>query len=139
MPSKAMQTTPASVRLRYLASKLTMIQIICHCGHCQKASGSVFSTNIIVDAARFQVSGTPKSYSTKADSGHAVTFWFCPDCGSPLWRDGEMVPDVRIVRAGTLESKNTKNDTKPAAELYTANRVNWLCGISGVTQFTHMF
>jgi hypothetical protein len=51
-------------------------QVICHCAHSQKASGSAFSTNIIVDAARFHVNGTPKSYSTKADSGYAVTFWF---------------------------------------------------------------
>ena len=139
LPLKTMQTTPASVRLRCPSSKLTTIQVICHCAHCQKASGSAFSTNIIVDAARFHVNGTPKSYSTKADSGYAVTFWFCPDCGSPLWRDGEMVSDARIIRAGTLEVKEARDDAKPAVELYTANRVDWLQGILGVTQFARMF
>lgn len=137
--SKAMQTTPASVPLQCPASKLMEFKVLCHCGHCQKASGSVFSTNIIVDAARFRVMGTPKSYSTTADSGYAVTFWFCPDCGSPLWRDGEMVPDVRIIRAGTLENRRKRDDAKPAEELYTATRVDWLCAVPGVTQLTRMF
>jgi hypothetical protein len=85
------------------------------------------------------VNGRPKSYLTKADSGYAVTFWFCPDCGSPLWRDGEMVLDARIIRAGTLEVKEARDDAKPAVELYTANRVDWLQRILGVTQFARMF
>lgn len=50
-----------------------------------------------------------------------------------------MVPDARIIRAGTLEVKEARDDAKPAVELYTANRVDWLQGILGVTQFARMF
>jgi hypothetical protein len=88
------------------------------------------------------VSGRPKSYLTKADTAtvtYPVTFWFCPDCGSPSWRDGEMVLDARIIRARTLEVEKARDDAKPAVELYTVSRVDWLQGILGVTQFAHMF
>jgi len=50
-----------------------------------------------------------------------------------------MVPDARIIRAGTLEVEKARDDAKPAVELYTVSRVDWLQGILGVTQFAHMF
>jgi hypothetical protein len=50
-----------------------------------------------------------------------------------------MVLDARIIRARTLEVEKARDDAKPAVELYTVSRVDWLQGILGVTQFAHMF
>lgn len=84
------------------------------------------------------MNGTPKSYSTKVDSGYAVTLVlsrlrFALAAG---WRNGAGREDDP---SWTLEVKEARYDTKPAVELYTANRVDWLQGILGVTQFARVF
>ncbi|KAG9202418.1 hypothetical protein G6514_004394 [Epicoccum nigrum] len=112
---------------------------LCHCNQCQKNSGSIYSTNIVIANDFFKSSGKTKSYSTKAETGRVVTFVFCPECGSPLWREGDMVPDAKVVRAGTLDEKSARDDAVPLAEVYTENRAEWLREQSEAKQFPKMF
>jgi hypothetical protein len=121
-------------------SKLTLPhQALCHCNQCQKNSGSAYTTNIVVSNDFFKSSGPTKSYSTKAESGRVVTFVFCPECGSPLWREGDMAPDAKVVRAGTLDEAKSRNDASPLAEVYTENRAEWLKEQQDTKQFAKMF
>jgi len=86
----------------------------------------------------FKSSGKTKSYTTKAESGRVVTFVFCPECGSSLWREGDIAPDAKVVRAGTLDDKQAREDASPLAELYTENRVEWLKEQQDAKQFSKM-
>ncbi|XPS75570.1 hypothetical protein M3J09_007645 [Ascochyta lentis] len=112
---------------------------LCHCNQCQKSSGSAYTTNIVVSNDFFKSTGKTKSYSTKAESGRVVTFVFCPECGSPLWREGDMAPDAKVVRAGTLDEASVRNDANPLAEVYTENRTEWLKEQVDAKQFHKMF
>jgi hypothetical protein len=114
-------------------------QALCHCNQCQKNSGSIYSTNIVISNDFFKSSGKTKSYSTKAETGRVVTFVFCPECGSPLWREGDMAPDAKVVRAGTLDEKSAREDAVPLAEVYTENRAEWLREQTDAKQFPKMF
>jgi len=92
-----------------------------------------------VPAADFKVQGTPKKYTSKADSGRAVTTVFCGECGSPLWREGEMTdPNAKIVRAGNIVDAGALNDAKPLAELYAPARANWIPETEGAKQIESM-
>ncbi|KAI5245500.1 hypothetical protein E4T43_03137 [Aureobasidium subglaciale] len=112
---------------------------ICHCTDCQKISGSAYTTNIVVPVEGFNVNGTPKKYSAKAATGREVTTVFCGDCGSPLWREGEMSKDTLVVRAGSLDDKGALTAAKPLAEVYTSDRAGWLGEQEGAKQFPEMF
>lgn len=79
---------------------------ICHCIACQKRTGSAFGSQ-----ARFprtqvlNIEGKSATYSRKADSGNEVTFHFCPDCGTTLYWELEVAPDVYAVALGAFEEQ----------------------------------
>ncbi|KAI4843172.1 hypothetical protein E4T44_06886 [Aureobasidium sp. EXF-8845] len=115
---------------------------ICHCTDCRKISGSAFSTNIIVPTSSFSLlTGTPKKYSATADSGRKVTTVFCDNCGSSLWREGDMstAEGILVVRVGVLDGREALEEGGPKAEVYTCERAKWLGEREGVEQFEKFF
>lgn len=112
-----------------------MYQVLCHCLDCHKISGSTFSTNILVPSDGFSVTkGTPKPFARTGESGKTITSFFCGDCGSTLWRQGELFGENRIIKAGTLDMGITLEDARPVAEIYVRNRPSWVAPIPGATQ-----
>ncbi|CZT22214.1 related to DUF636 domain protein [Ramularia collo-cygni] len=112
---------------------------LCHCGDCRKITGSTYSTNFIVPGDGFSVTkGKPKTITKKADSGKSITSYFCGDCGSTLWRDGETFGDAKIVKAGILDDAKVLGEAKPVLELYAADRIPWVSAIEGAEQKTSM-
>ncbi|MDE0885697.1 MAG: GFA family protein [Myxococcota bacterium] len=76
----------------------------CHCSDCQKSTGSAFATVVIIPEAAFGLqSGEARSYPVMGSSGQSVTRSFCPDCGSPLWSEVEVLPGFRFVKAGAFD------------------------------------
>jgi len=85
--------------------------INCHCTDCQKITGSMHGTMIFVQESDVTVSGSPKSFEHKADSGNVLTKLFCESCGSQMMGKNTMRPGVIGVRVGTLDQKNQINPT----------------------------
>lgn len=112
----------------------TSHQALCHCLDCHKITGSLFSTNLLVADDGFSVTkGTPKQFSKTADSGKAITSFFCGDCGSTLWRQSDTYAGLKIIKAGTLDG-NALEDANPAVELFVVNRPSWLPAFAGAVQ-----
>src|SRR5689334_14024328 len=61
------------------------------------------------------IKGTLKTYADQGDSGKAVNRRFCPDCGSPIITEAEALPDLVIIKAGTLDDTSW---LKPTTEIY---------------------
>lgn len=85
-----------SVRCEGPAARISL----CHCLACQRRTGSVFSANSRFDRARVTVSGPATAWVRTADSGHPVTAWFCPTCGSTVYWELGGFPDVIAVAQG---------------------------------------
>lgn len=81
----------------------------------------------------FSVTGSPKAYTKTADSGKKITSYFCGDCGSTLYRDGENFPGMKIVKAGVLGGK-TLEASKPNVELFAPERPGWIGALEGAEQ-----
>lgn len=97
--------------------------ITCHCTHCQKASGSGMSHNTVVPKSIFHLSsGQPKVFADTADSGNKLFRAFCPDCGSPIYSQRELVPDILIVKVGTLDNSNAM---KVVMNIWTRSARPW--------------
>lgn len=111
-------------------------QALCHCLDCRKISGSTYSTNLIVPGEGFEVvQGTPKEISKTADdSKNAITSYFCPDCGSTLFRKGATFGDAVIVKAGTLDDHSSLESHKPELELYAGHRPSWVGKVGSSAQ-----
>ncbi|MEM7569127.1 MAG: GFA family protein [Pseudomonadota bacterium] len=88
---------------RYTVEAEPLMCGICHCKNCQRQAGSAFSILIGVPKAAVVLEGTLKTYVDTADSGKPVYRQFCPDCGSPLFSDVPDAPEMRFIKAGTLD------------------------------------
>jgi len=107
------------------------VKALCHCVDCRKITGSTYSTNIIVPEEGFSTTGTLKTISKTADGGNKITSYFCPDCGTTLYRDGPSFKGSKVVKEGIMDDPNALGATKPTVELYTPERVSWVAGIEG--------
>ncbi|GIC93152.1 GFA family protein [Aspergillus udagawae] len=112
----------------------------CHCTDCRKITASMFATNFIVadpylKHLRGEEALTKFSQSKTTTSGKAMANYFCSKCGTLMYRTSELIPGHSILRTGTVDDF-TLHETKlkPRAELYTKDRVGWLCSARGVEQ-----
>ena len=92
-----------------------LLTAVCHCRHCQRQSGSAFSIVAAVPRAGFELQGETRIFFDTGDSGRPVERHFCPDCGSPIFSAITPMPDMVLIKAGTLD---TVADLTPTVEVF---------------------
>jgi hypothetical protein len=118
--------------VRYELAKDPTMTAVCHCTHCQRQSGAMFSTNLVVAEADYQQQGETKVYEDRGDSGQPVYRHFCGNCGSPILSRVAVMPGVVMVKAGTLDDFS---GLKPAVEVYADHAADWVAPIAGAQRF----
>lgn len=104
--------------------------IACHCTNCQKSSGAGMSHNTVIPSSAFTLtSGTPKVFTDTANSGNKLFRAFCGDCGSPIYSQREKMPEMMVVKVGTLDDSNAM---KLAMNIWTKSARPWLSLAAGV-------
>jgi hypothetical protein len=119
-------------QVRYTLKSEPVIIAVCHCTHCQKQSGGVFSTNLGVPEAAYEQLGQTKVFADKGDSGQPVLRHFCADCGSPILSKVAAMPGLVLVKAGTLDDMA---GLTPTIEVYTDHAAAWVAAIPGAQRF----
>lgn len=95
----------------------------CHCRDCQRAGGGQMSTLAVVPKAAFRLTkGATKSFAYRGDSGNPLHRHFCPECGSRLYTDAQVMPDMLFVTAGSLDDAS---GLKPDMHIYTKSKQPW--------------
>ncbi|MEK9774872.1 MAG: GFA family protein [Quisquiliibacterium sp.] len=75
---------------------------------CQKASGSGASANTVVPTDQLQfVKGEPRLFSKIVDSGNKLHRAFCADCGSPIYTRRDHMPEVSVLKVGSLDAPDS--------------------------------
>ncbi|KAI9053850.1 hypothetical protein LZ554_002797 [Drepanopeziza brunnea f. sp. 'monogermtubi'] len=111
--------------------------ILCHCQDCRKMGGASYSNNVMIGEDKFKVQGTTKEYSKIADSGNKITSYFCPDCGTTVYRAGASFPNAVIIKVGILDGDWVEKNP-PKGELYAAKRLKWVAAVEGAAQVNAM-
>jgi hypothetical protein len=85
---------------------------LCHCNECQKRTGSVFSVQARIPREQVTIEGRSKTWMFPSDSGKlatfrscdsdGITYHFCPECGSTVYWEFVVAPDVYGVAIGAL-------------------------------------
>jgi hypothetical protein len=119
-------------QVRYTLKSEPVVTLLCHCTHCQRLSGSVFSTNVGVPEAAYEQRGETKVFVDKGDSGQAVWRHFCPNCGSQILSKLGAAPGLVVIKVGTLDNLS---GLKPAIELYTDHSAAWVVPVAGARRF----
>ena len=122
MSEKQLSGGCACGAVRYESTAEPVIVAHCHCRDCQRASGAAMSTVFAVPRAAFRHKGPTSTYATSGDSGNPVVRHFCPDCGSPLFSDVSVLPDLQFVRAASL---NDPAAVSPTMHIYCDSAQPW--------------
>ena len=110
--------------IRYEIAAAPLLLYACHCGNCQRQSGSAFALNMTVATEAFRiVRGQPKGWHRVAPSGAETTSWFCGDCGGRIHGSRPSRPASVVLRSGSLD------DTSwliPAAHIFVSTAQPWV-------------
>src|SRR5437016_2677302 len=75
---------------------------MCHCLACQRRTGAVVSNQARFPRDRVTIAGKAATWTRTAESGSAVTFHFCPTCGSTVYWESESFPEYIAVAIGNF-------------------------------------
>lgn len=109
--------------VRYEARAAPIATAVCHCKDCQVQGGSAFSIVIVVPSDAVDSSGALKTYEDRGESGNIVARQFCPECGSPIFSRLRSVPDITIIKAGTLDDTS---QLTPQIHVWCASGQPWV-------------
>ena len=83
----------------------------CCCLQCQKRTGSVFGVVAYFPKDKVQVlSGPSKVFTRTGESGGSVDIYFCPSCGSSVFSEASVYPDIRGVTVVAVYSVTGDNE-----------------------------
>src|SRR5215470_15988622 len=94
----------------------------CHCRDCQRASGSAFCPVLYVPKAALTIIGKSTYYDVKAESGNLVSRGFCPECGSPVFIQAELVPSLQGLWAASLDDPS---QFQPSVQVWSGSAQPW--------------
>ncbi len=92
----------------------------CHCTDCRAATGAAYATLLFVNEDAITITGEPKSFTHKADSGADMEKLFCPDCGSQMFSRNSNRAGMLSIRAGVLDQADL---VKPAVNVFLDSRI----------------
>lgn len=75
--------------------------------------------------------GTPKTFTKTADSGRSITSYFCPECGTTVYREGEWLEGHKILKTGVLDDPEWQSAKAPESEAWAQRKVRWLPELAG--------
>ena len=110
-------------KVRYTANADPIFTGVCHCHDCQKFSGSAFAAVLAVPKAAVTVTGTLKTFTKPGDSGQPMHRQFCPECGSGIMDEADLMPGVVMLNIGTLDDPSW---VKPAMQIYCDSAQSWV-------------
>ena len=70
------------------------------------------------------LSGDVRNWTRKGDSGKDVTNGYCANCNNLMFVEAEFLPDMKIIKTGTLDDKEGLDNAPVVQEVYTQNRPN---------------
>ena len=101
---------------------------MCHCFACQKRTGSVFGVQARFPREKAKIEGKATEYRRTAESGNVVTYGFCPVCGSTVYWQVDVAPDLVAVAVGGFVDSSFP---PPRHSVYERSRHAWVTVPSG--------
>jgi hypothetical protein len=118
--------------VRYRLASEPLFTHCCHCLNCQRQTGSAFVINLLIEADRVELLGAePQAVDVPRDDGSAQRIFRCPICQVAVFSQYTR-PDVRFVRAGTLDDPSV---VEPDVHIFTRSKLAWIALPESVPAF----
>ena len=95
---------------------------MCHCLECQRRTGAVISNQARFPREQVTIVGKATAWMRTAESGNALTFHFCPTCGSTVYWENEGFPGYVAVAIGNFADPNF---LAPTIAVWEESRHSW--------------
>lgn len=89
--------------IRYEIAAEPFASLDCQCRQCQHESGTGHASHLNFMSATAVVTGKASTWEMVGDGGIVKSRAFCPACGAPVYMTFPAMPDVIVVRAGSLD------------------------------------
>ena len=96
---------------------------MCHCLACQRRTGAVISNQARYRNDQVTITGKSSAWQRTADSGNAMTFHFCPTCGSTVFWENAGFPGLVSVAIGNFADPSFP---APAMAVWEESRHPWV-------------
>jgi hypothetical protein len=105
---------------------------VCHCGQCQRRTGSVFAA-LAAFAPPYRVTGVATEYVRTGDQGARFRFRFCPICGTNVFHteEGREARSVSVAVGAFADP----SFPPPRTSVYDSRRHAWVTLPPGVHAF----
>lgn len=94
----------------------------CWCRQCQQIACGGPTQNAIFKSAEVAINGTLASSTWTAASGNALTFHFCPSCGTQVYAQSSARTYLSTVRFGVIDEPH---GLKPDMVIWTDDAPAW--------------
>jgi hypothetical protein len=110
-------------KVRYSASGDPVFVGVCHCTDCQKFTGSAFAVVVGLPKSALTIQGPLSTFDKTGDTGKATHRSFCSQCGSSVTDSADVMPDVVMIEAGTLDDSSW---VKPGMQIFCDSAQSWV-------------
>lgn len=118
--------------VRYRLTSDPLFTHCCHCLNCQRQTGSAFVINLLIEDDRVELlAGDPRPVDVPRDDGSKQRIFRCPTCQVAVFSQYTR-PDVRFVRAGTLDDPSV---VRPDVHIFTRSKLSWIALPESVPAF----
>ena len=108
--------------VRYEVSGAPLTQNDCQCRQCQRQTGAGRGSYLTFVGADVKMRGDAHYWEAVGELGTVKHSRFCPTCGSPLYLTFPDMPDVFVVRTGSLDDPSRY---QPQLVMWTAAGHAW--------------
>ncbi len=121
-------------KVSYSTDADPVVQVVCHCTDCQRQTGSPFTVVVGVPRSALKVEGeTLASFTTTGeDHGGETQRSFCSACGAPVFSIAAVVPELALIKAGSLDDGSWLD---PTMEVFTSSAQPWAPHFEHATRF----
>jgi len=106
----------------------------CHCVDCKKSTGSGKATILLIPSNSLNINGNLKFFTVAGTAGSNVSRGFCKDCGSPLISFVEENPDIKFIKAGSIDDSSW---VTADSNFWSSSASPWSPADKEIHDFTH--
>ncbi len=97
--------------------------VACHCGYCQRRTGSPFGVLAYYPSDALTISGEATRYERPTSTGGTFETYFCPTCGSTVFAKAGKHPHMLGVAVGAIGDPAFP---RPMRSVWEEGRHDWV-------------
>ena len=97
--------------------------LMCHCVACKKRTGSAYGLSVMIrNEDLSELTGETKTFVRRGESGRLVRYEFCPQCGTTVRWQIEIVPNRQVFALGAFDEPHL---FEVVGEMYADEALLW--------------